>query len=235
MIKLVVFDMAGTTVNNTHGVHDCLIKGFRKNGFKIDRGLANLSIAVPKPVGIRRILSELGIGDPTEILIEKILGDFKEEMMTFYRTDDSVKEMEGTLETFSELKKRGVKIGIETGFDRETAQVIIDRFGWEKDNWIDASCTSDEVENGRPAPDMIERLMELTGVESNDEIVKVGDTPADIQQGKNAGCHLVIAVNSGAFTLNQLKAEQPDAFVNDLNGLVGLIENLKEVKKYSLN
>lgn len=228
MIQLVVFDMAGTTVNNTFGVHDCLIKAFSSHRFNIDRSLANLSIAVPKPIGIAAILNRISSDTHFPEVIENIHQSFIREMKLFYSKNDSVSELKGTLEAFSYLKNRGIKIGIDTGFDRETAQVIIDRLGWERLEKIDASCTSDEVENGRPAPDMILQLMLKTQVKHTQQVVKVGDTPADIRQGKNAGCSGIIAINSGAFDFKNLTAESPDYIIPDQSEFIVTFEKLEQ-------
>ncbi|MEN7551044.1 HAD family hydrolase [Rapidithrix thailandica] len=221
MLKLVVFDMAGTTVNNTFGVHDSLIAAFASEGISIDRQLANKSIAVPKPVGVRRILDAVkGKGHWEEMQAVAIHERFQKEIIRFYQEDKSVEEMPGCVELFKKLKAKGIKIGIDTGFDRRTANVIIERLKWLEKGLIDASVTSDEVEKGRPYPDMIVRHMEQFQIGSAKEVAKVGDTPADIQQGKNTGCAQVIAISSGAFTLEELQREEPDIIIHHLSELL---------------
>jgi phosphoglycolate phosphatase-like HAD superfamily hydrolase len=76
--------------------------------------------------------------------------------------------------------------------------------GWQRDGLLDASIASDEVPRGRPHPDMIRRLMTQLGVADPVRVAKVGDTPADLQEGANAGCGRVIGVTSGTHTRAQL-------------------------------
>lgn len=219
--------MAGTTVDCTFAVHDCLIGAFQKNGFTINRDIASRSIAVPKPIGIRRILREEF--DQTEDRIaDNILSDFLVFMNVFYRTDPSVKSMKGTEDLFAFLKENNIRIALDTGFARETADVIIKRLNWE--GVIDFSVASDEVENGRPYPDMIVKAMRYFGFEKGSEVIKVGDTPADMKQGKNAGCYMTIGVDSGAFSAMELKEAGADRIVQSPDEIIEILEkNAAEV------
>ncbi|WNJ19861.1 HAD-IA family hydrolase [Pontibacter sp. G13] len=219
-MKLYVFDLAGTTVNQTFGVHDSMITAFQSQGMQIDRQIASMAIAVPKPVGISRILAHLEVPeDEIPPLKSDIHQQFLLDIDRFYAESPLIAETPGTIELFQRLRSMGIKIGIDTGFDRQTADTIFKRLGWIEQGLIDASVTSDEVSQGRPQPDMIFELMRKVGVSSEDDVVKVGDTPADIKQGRIAGCAYVFAVNSGAFPVEALQAEGPDLIVDSLNEL----------------
>jgi phosphoglycolate phosphatase-like HAD superfamily hydrolase len=52
---------------------------------------------------------------------------------------------------------------------------------------------------------MIARLMEELGVEQAAVVAKVGDAPADLQEGSNAGCGLVVGVTWGSHSRSQLE------------------------------
>ena len=80
---------------------------------------------------------------------------------------------------------------------------IIKRIGF--DRYIDGSCTSDEVSSGRPYPYMINNLIEKFNLTSASEVVKVGDTVADIKEGKNAKTKYTISVLTGADNKEKLK------------------------------
>ena len=51
---------------------------------------------------------------------------------------------------------------------------------------------------GRPFPYMIHRIMERNDIISVKHVAKVGDTRNDVLEGKNAGCGITIAVQTGA-------------------------------------
>jgi len=52
-------------------------------------------------------------------------------------------------------------------------------------------------DRGRPAPFMIFYAMSQLDVQSVHEVIKIGDTPADMLEGRNAGCRGVVGVLSG--------------------------------------
>ena len=67
-------------------------------------------------------------------------------------------------------------------------------------DYIDDFISSDDVKMGRPAPYMIHRLMERHDIMDVKNVAKVGDTRNDVLEGKNAGCGITIAVQTGAGT-----------------------------------
>jgi phosphoglycolate phosphatase-like HAD superfamily hydrolase len=80
------------------------------------------------------------------------------------------------------------------------------RLGWSCPAVIDADVTSDEVPRGRPYPDMIRHLMTRLSISDTLRVAKVGDTKADMEEGTNAGCGLVIGVTTGSYSREQLLA-----------------------------
>ncbi len=219
-IELFVFDMAGTTVDETFAVHDALIAAFASVGKNITRNQANLSVGVPKPLGIESIL--IAFFEPASSdEVYKLHNKFLENINKYY-LEKQIQPTEGTLELFQALRSKGIKIMLDTGFSSTTADIIIQRLGWEA--LIDGRVCSDEVPNGRPHPDMIYQAMEQCGIQHPNHVVKVGDTPVDIQQGKNANCAYIIAVDAGTFPKESLEAENPDLIVKKLNEIIPLIE-----------
>ncbi|MDN6379206.1 MAG: HAD hydrolase-like protein [Brevibacterium aurantiacum] len=90
-------------------------------------------------------------------------------------------------EALSTLREQGIKFALTTGFAREIADLIFSSMGWQQGETFDASSCGDEVEAGRPAPDMIETVMKELGVEETAAVVSVGDTSADVQSALRAG------------------------------------------------
>ncbi|MEI9912070.1 MAG: HAD hydrolase-like protein [Bacteroidota bacterium] len=54
-------------------------------------------------------------------------------------------------------------------------------------------------------------------------MIKIGDTEVDVNEGRNAGCAIVVAVTTGAFTRSQLEPYAPDHIINNLSELPALI------------
>ena len=63
---------------------------------------------------------------------------------------------------------------------------------------MDAVVCGDDVAEGRPAPYMIFRAMELTRTASVHHVANVGDTTLDLLAGHHAGVRWNIGVLSGA-------------------------------------
>lgn len=223
---LVVFDLAGTTVRDNRDVHRMLQKAMKNSGVEVSLDDANVVMGIPKPVAIRQLLEKRYSG-PREISedwIDSIHHDFVVEMIRFYREDISVGEKEGVSQTFTALRKMGMKVFVDTGFDRLITHPLLERLGWTSKGLIDGSVTSDEVEKGRPYPDLIFEAMRQAGVSDVRRVVKVGDTASDIQEGKSAGCGLVVGVTSGAFSREQLNQEKPDYLIEQLPEIISLLQ-----------
>jgi phosphonatase-like hydrolase len=143
---------------------------------------------------------------PSPENINAVHEDFTRRMCSYYATDPAVREIPGAADVFAVLRRAGIKVALNTGFSRPIAEVLLARLGWRCPSVIDADVTSDEVRRGRPHPDMIRHLMARLGVADARRVAKVGDTRADLEEGTNAGCGLVIGVTTGSFSREQLQA-----------------------------
>lgn len=214
--------MAGTTVEDNNDVHTALIKAFSAHNFSITYADANKVMGIPKPVAIQTLLKEkFSVNGDLTALTDSIHQTFLQEMISFYKTDPAVKGKVNAENTFEQLRAKGIKVCLDTGFSRDIADTIIERLGW-KDK-IDLSITSDEVANGRPYPDMILKAMEVFGITDPAEVAKVGDTASDMQQGTAANCKYVIGITSGAFTRQELEKEKHTHLVNDLSEILTIV------------
>jgi phosphonatase-like hydrolase len=205
MIELVVFDMAGTTVHDGDAVNASLRAALAGRGIDVDAALVNGVMGLPKPEAIRILLERCA--QPTSPRhIAAIHDDFTGRMREFYATAPDVHEIPGAAATFGALRHAGIKVALNTGFFRPIADALLTRLGWSVPSVIDASVTSDEVPRGRPHPDMIQHLMKRFNIHDSRRVAKVGDTRADLEEGTNAGCALVIGVTTGSFSREQLAA-----------------------------
>lgn len=220
--ELIVFDLAGTTVKDNLDVHKVLQAALAKISFHISMEEANLIMGIPKPVAIRQLLENKNYSKITEELIETIHSDFVKQMISFYKTDASVGEKEGVSKTFAALKASGIKIAVDTGFDRPITNAVLNRMGWIEKNLIDTSVTSDEVAQGRPAPDLIFEAMKRTGITDVKKVAKVGDTASDMNEGSSAGCSWVVGVTTGSYSREGLMQEPHTHLIEQLPELLPL-------------
>ena len=223
-IELVVFDMAGTTVYDGDAVNRCLQEALVAAGAEVTRDEINGVMGLPKPVAIRDLLVSKSVvsASDVEFKIDAIFADFQKRMIRHYETDPEVRPIAGALDVFHSLNRHGVKVALDTGFSRTIVDTILQRFGWDKLDCIQATVASDEVAAGRPHADLIIRAMELTGVAESGKVAKVGDTPSDLYEGKAAGCSLVIGVTEGSHTREELA-------VHPHTHLIGTVAELPEL------
>jgi phosphoglycolate phosphatase-like HAD superfamily hydrolase len=75
----------------------------------------------------------------------------------------------------------------------------MDGLGWIRRGLVDIAVDVEHTPNnmGRPAPFMIFHAMRELNIQSVHSVVKVGDTPADMLEGHNAGCTGIIGVLTG--------------------------------------
>jgi phosphonatase-like hydrolase len=144
---------------------------------------------------------------------EAIFGFFREYVAGLFRAG-GVKPIDGAADTFSWLRARGIKVALNTGFDRSIADLIIEAVGWR--DAVDTIVCGDDVAQGRPAPDLIFKSMQRTGVAQAGRVMAVGDTVLDLQAGRNAGAGWVVGVLSGAHSRSQLESEPHDYLINSV-------------------
>ena len=206
-IALVVFDMAGTTVYDGDAVNVSLRAALANAGVEVSRDEVNEVMGIAKPLAIKTLMERKAADARfvSEARVDATHDDFLHRMIEYYRTDPAVREIPGASRVFRALRSAGIKVGLDTGFSRPIADVILDRLGWRDPSLIDVTVTADEVERGRPFADMIRYAMKVTGVPSADSVAKVGDTPSDLHEGTNARCALVIGVTEGSHTRAQLE------------------------------
>ena len=224
--QLVVFDMAGTTIQDNSNVADAFMYAMQKHGYPINKQQADRVMGYKKIIAINDLLESNypGIVSENENIIKEIHETFIETMIDFYEQAKEILPMESAGSIFKWLQDNDIKVALNTGFSKLITDTILERVGWNDNHLIDFIISSDEVKNGRPSPDMIQAIMKATGIADAASVVKVGDTEVDIAEGRNAGCGLVLAVTTGSFTKEQLVTYQPDAIINDLNELPSLIK-----------
>ncbi len=223
-IELVVFDMAGTTVNDEDGVNRAVREALAAAGITASRDAVNAVMGIPKPIALRRLIDASSRPELADRLAA-IHDDFVARMKRFYQTDPSVHEIAGAGDVFRRLRSAGIKVALDTGFSRDIVDVVLGQLGWLDGRAVDATVTSDEVERGRPHPDMIYRAMRELGIVDASRVAKVGDTPADLEEGTRAGCGLVIGVTGGSHTEEQLRPFAHThlvASINDVPAILGL-------------
>ncbi len=219
-VALVVFDMAGTTIQDAGQVPKAFTEVLLGHGIAITEGELNALRGASKRDAIRHFVALHG---PTDIerRTDRIFDDFREHLSGLFRAG-GVKPVEGAAATFTWLRGRGTKVALNTGFDRTIADLMVAAVGWQPA--VDAVVCADDVAQGRPAPDLILKAMERTAVADARRVMAVGDTVLDLRAGRNAGAGWVVGVLSGAHRRAQLEAEPHDHLIASVAELPALFD-----------
>lgn len=204
-VKLIVCDMAGTTVNEGGIVYDTLYQTIKNFGLNVNKK------DISKWHGRNKyevLDSYLTIDTNIDYKINnsiksQLYTNFNNNLKEKYFFENNIKLIHHNLpEIFNNFRKKNIKISLNTGYNKEIQESIINKL--HMNDFIDNYISSEEVKYGRPYPYMIYRLMNINNIDNPNHVIKIGDTENDILEGINANCGLSIGVLTGADNENKL-------------------------------
>ena len=222
-IQCFVFDMAGTTVNEDNIVYKTLQAALNHFNVPVDLNHVLLyGAGKEKFQAIKDIISNSPYTlDETGQL--EAFNYFLAQLDIAYLNFD-VTPMPGAEQVFAALKQSGIKVVLNTGYNRATAENLLGKLGWAEEQQIDLLVTASDVLHNRPMPDMILYAKDKLSISDTNHMVKIGDSCIDIEEGKNAGCLLNIGITTGAQTEIQLMEAKPDYIVYSLTEMLEILE-----------
>ena len=221
-IAMVVFDMAGTTVDEGNLVYRTLHKAIEKVCPSVSfEDVLKLGAGKEKLQAIRETLSGSNIS-LNEATIQEIFKDFLGLLDIAY-ANLIVVPTNNTERLFNELRTKDIKVVLNTGYNTVTAISLLNKLNWVKGVQYDLLVTSSDVSNNRPMPDMILYAMDKLNITDASTVIKVGDSTIDIEEGRNAGCKYNIGVTTGAHTKAQLESAKPDYIFDNIYDLVSVL------------
>ena len=221
-IAMVVFDMAGTTVDEGNVVYHTLHKAIAKKCanvtfeevLKWGAGKEKLQAIKDTLVGTNMFLNE--------DTIQEVFKDFLVLLEEAYE-NLVVAPTHNTERLFKELRNLGIKVVLNTGYNRSTALSLVKKLNWVEGVDFDLLVTASDVKNNRPLPDMILYAMDKMNIQDAASVIKVGDSTIDIEEGRNAGCIYNVAVTTGAHTKAQLMTVDPNYIFDNIYDLKSVI------------
>jgi phosphonatase-like hydrolase len=217
--KLVVLDIAGTTVNDFGLVQKAAMNTMKEN-LAVDVTLddANKVMGIPKKTAFEQLCSLHQVEVSAE-QIDGLVFHFNERLTAQYAEKGSIELMPHAGELFESIRACGSQVYLNTGFNRAIADVIVQNLNLG--TVLNGYIGSDEVMAGRPQPDMIRLAMKRSGVEYSHFVMKVGDTISDLYEGFSAGCAWNVGVLTGANTYEELRTAPYSQILSNLQPLLG--------------
>lgn len=221
-ISMIVFDMAGTTIDEDNIVYKTLHKAIAEAGVILSlEEVLYVGAGKEKLNAIKDILIVFG-NAAQQAQADEIFTHFLAYLEDAYNKND-IKPTENAEEVLKALRLQNIKVVLNTGYDKQTAVKLLNKIEWKLGEQFDLLVTASDVPNSRPAPDMIIYAMNHFGISDASTVVKVGDSAIDIEEGKNASCIFNIGVTTGAQTKEQLEKAQPTHILNNLKEILAIV------------
>lgn len=244
-IKAVIFDWAGTTVDyGCFAPVQGFVDGFKCIGIEITNAMARKPMGLLKIDHTRAIAAMLPV-PPSEEDIQNAYAAFEKRLFADIESHCELKDH--VKETVAALRACGIRIGSTTGYTSAMMEKVLPAAaaqGYAPDFCI----APDQAGMGRPYPYMIWENMKQFGLSDPREIIKVGDTAIDIEEGKRADCWTVgVILGSSELGLSRLEVAMlspealtiekarvratyyeagADYIIDDLDELPGVVEDI---------
>jgi phosphonoacetaldehyde hydrolase len=203
-IRLVVADLAGTTIDfGSSAPAGVFVEVFARHGVAITLAEARGPMGTAKRDHIQSLAALERVADAwvaahgrpfTEADLDRLYAEFIPLQLESLPKFDEL--IPGTLEAVAALRHAGIAVAVTTGYDAAMTAVVLEAA--RRQGFVpDAAVCAAEVAAGRPAPWMIFRALEKTGIWPPAAVVAVGDTLADVEAARNAGVWAVGVTATG--------------------------------------
>lgn len=187
MIKAVIFDMDGVLINSQETHYKADIMALSECGFNVDLSFVMKGAGTSTLERFSKWKNELGYEkDAKEVSIRR------EEMMKELLINDGVDGVKGAKELLMDIKKNNIKTAVASSSAYDLIYTVIDALGERE--LFDKILSGEDVENGKPAPDVFLKAAELLGVEPSECIV-IEDSTNGVKAGVAAGMRVLGYIN----------------------------------------
>jgi len=203
-LEALVFDWAGTTVDfGSLAPARTLQRLFAGAGIPLTDSEVRRDMGLAKREHVRNILSMERVQQcwrahhgrqPTPEDVDELYELFVP--LQFSCLAEYSAMIPGVVDGVKRFRERGLKIGSTTGYTRAMLDVLVDssaKAGYKPD----CSVSPEDVGSGRPEPFMMYETAKRLRVSPLASIAKIGDTPADIAEGLNAGAWSIGVAGTG--------------------------------------
>jgi AHBA synthesis associated protein len=200
----VVFDLDGVLVDSIEVMRSAFVH-------------AHAAVVGAGTAPFEEYLTHLGRPMPVTLSIMGLPGEIYDAFVL--RSAELVHEIPacpGARRMLETLAAAGVPTGVATGKTRPRAEHVLATVGLR--DLLDVVVGSDEVEHGKPAPDIVLLAAERLGVPAS-RVLLVGDSPLDLHSARAAGASTAAAL-WGQAPAADLAACAPDLTARDCDDLL---------------
>jgi pyrophosphatase PpaX len=211
-IKAVLFDLDGTLVDSSEAIIKAVEKVLELKGLTCNRAKVARMIGLP----LENIFGVLA-PNLSEQEIWQLVHEYRKYYMAHHLENTTIHPSAQMV--LRKLKAKGFKLGIITTKYREPVMDVLSHFGIAE--LFDVVVTGYEVIKHKPAPDIVLEAAKRLRVDPK-QCVVVGDSPLDVQAGKQAGA-FTIAVLSTTYTRKQLESTKPTIVIEEFEEILNIL------------
>ena len=194
-IKTVLLDIDGTLIDSNDAHAQAWVDVCKEYGFDCDFAKARSLIGM----GGDKVLPELtGLTEETpegDRVLERRGDIFRQKYAKSLRPFDDTRAL------VERLRDDGYKIVVATSAGEDDLDTLLKQAG--VDDLIDRATTSDDAEESKPEPDIVEAALKKAKTHPH-EAVMIGDTPYDVGAATKAGV-AIVAVRCGGWKDDDLE------------------------------
>ena len=211
-IKAILFDLDGTLVDSSEAIIKAVEKALELKGLTCNRAEVARMIGLP----LENIFGVLA-PNLSEQEIWQLVHEYRKYYMAHHLENTTIHPSAQMV--LRKLKAKGFKLGIITTKYREPVMDVLSHFGIAE--LFDVVVTGYEVIKHKPAPDIVLEAAKRLRVDPK-QCVVVGDSPLDVQAGKQAGA-FTIAVLSTTYTRKQLESTKPTIVIEEFEEILNIL------------
>lgn len=208
--QAILFDIDGTLVDSNEAHVNAWCEAFNQAGHHFDRATIHHQIGKGGDNLVPSLLPRAS-DEERERIDHAHGGIYKLKYI------DAVRPFPGARELLRHAAENGQKVVLASSASRKELDHYVDLLGAR--DLLTATTSKDDVTHSKPCPDIFAKALEKSGCASPEDAIVVGDTPYDISAARKLGV-AAVAVRSGGFPEDELRACQPVAIYDDVAALL---------------
>lgn len=210
--KAYLLDFDGTIANTVRCITATMHETFRQMGFAPEQ-IPSYD-AMVETIGLPLLGALKDLGNLDDERAQYATDLYRQIFKTLEK--ETIEIFPHVAETIRELHRQGKRLAIVTSRNYPSLERILQYHGLF--NYFEEFMTNTPGIAPKPAPDMVNILLERMGLRPEDAIV-IGDTTFDIEMGNRAGCR-TIAVTYGNHSREKLCTASPTQVIDSFDQLL---------------
>lgn len=208
MIAAFIFDMDGVIVDSEPIHFEIDIQTMHHLGAEISKEQLEKYVGMTNPEMWSLIKQEFNLSHSVTEIIEYQLSNKIDKIRTM-----NIKPIEGIVELLDELKSRKIRIGLASSSPRKFIDEVLSKFNITE--YFDSIMSGEEVERGKPAPDIYIETATILGVDPKFCYV-LEDSRNGVIAAKAAGMYCIGYVNFNSGDQDLSEADMIVSSIRDI-------------------